>query len=92
MSSIKSSLFFFMMIREIYSCFNGNINKAKIERWIIMMTFLMIVGAIIVANLFWVFAMLMVFRSKRFQKWMVRWITDYSKVCLEEMDFYEEES
>ena len=57
-----------------------------------MMTFLMIVGAIIVANLIWGFGMFMVFRSKRFQKWMARWGTDYSKVCLEEMEFYEEES
>lgn len=46
-----------------------------------MMTFLMIVGAIIVANLIWGFGMFMVFRSKRFQK-----------ACLEEMEFYEEES
>lgn len=57
-----------------------------------MMTFLMIVGAIIVANLVWGFGLFMVFRTKKFQRWMVRWSTKYSKTCLEEMDFYEEES
>lgn len=77
---------FFFNIREKYKPYYGRIPKYISKERIKMMTFVIVMLAILAANLIWTVGMFAFMNTKAFQKLMVKWVNGY----IEKIEFDEE--